>query len=467
MIRFLYHTKQLDFILKLTYFSSSRAIPLLLAPLVLAACAANPFSSNEEDSILRDKSLDYAQSQVVARLTVPADLDNTSIQKDLLTVPSSNGVLPKGIEEAPRPDFVFAETGSASARLVGDGLQKRISVAGHLSKIKAQVAQFWANQRIAIVAEQNGKENQIETQWFSLSDKPQSDDFITRWIRGLTDADDNIAHGRVKIKLEQKTTNHVELVLSFIQQNQLQISQQESVNWDAAGQTLSNESELTFELLRYLSRTGQVAQKNSQSEQVKSVALLGKDQFDQPVIQLDMDFEHSFPIVLQTMSEFDVGSHNVDAKLIYFTHTSHQRAPQPESSSNGILGWFKGLHSGDRKQGININLALFGAGDEKTTQIAAPVYSSNVDSVKDTTNLADRKGYKIWLGGEVIYVFEDENQGNVDTSGEYTFIGRYQLTFEETLKSTYVQVLNSQGLPAPKLYAEEILWKIQQGLDAQ
>ena len=230
---------------------------------------------------------------------------------------------------------------------------------------------------------------------------------------------------------------------------------------------MANESELTFELLRYLSRTAQVAQKTQQAEATQDLVLLGKDQFGEPVIQLDMAIEESLSKVLQAMSGFDIGSHDPKAHKIYFTYTSHQTATvQTPSSTAGIWGWFKGLHGGgDRKQGIDLDLALIGGSDDQANAPADPVYSSNPDVADAATDLEDKKGYKIWLAGEVIYVFEDADQGDLNDRGEYTYIGQYQLNFEATLKSTYLQVLNAQGQAAPTVYAEEILWQIQQRLD--
>ena len=467
MIRVLPYRKQLDVILKLQHFDTVRVFPTLVACLAIGACSTNPLTSASEDSILRDKSLDYAQSKVIARLTVPADLDASAIQQDLLRVPSQTAVTATGVVAAPRPDFVFAQTGSASARLIDNGQQKRISVVGNVAKVKQQVVQFWTNQQISIILHQSGSKEIVETQWFSLSDDTVADDFISRWVRSLTDVDDDLAHGRVRIVLLPQGENRVELVLSFLQQSQLQIAQQQEISWGAVGQSLANESELTFELLRYLSRTGQVAQKTQSTTNHKGLVLLGKDQFGEPVIQLDMGAEESLNTVLQAMSDFDVGSHDLNPQKIYFTYTSHVKAvAQQKSSSDGIWGWFKGLHGGERKQGISLDLALLG-GDEKVANVSAsPVYSSNPDQADAVTDLADKKGYKIWLAGEVIYVFEDEDQGDVNDQGEYTYVGQYQLNFEPTLKSTYVQVRNSQGEVAPTVYAKEILWKVQQGLDA-
>ena len=466
MIRVLPYRKQLDVILKLQHFDTVRIFPMVVASLVIGACSTNPLTSGSEDSILRDKSLDYAQSKVMARLTVPAGLDASAIQHDLLIVPSQAGVTATGVVSAPRPDFVFAQTGSASARLIDNGKQKRISVVGNVTKVKQQLVQFWTNQQIPMEQQHTSSQEIVETQWFSLSDDTVVDDFISRWVRSLTDADDGIAFGRVRIELLPQGEGRVELVLSFLQQRQLQITQQQELNWGAAGQSLAHESELTFELLRYLSRTAHVAQKTQSTTAQQDLVLLGKDQFGEPVIQLDMDADESLNMVLRAMSDFDVGSHDLNPQKIYFTYSSHATAiTQQQSSSAGIWGWFKGLHGGERKQGINLDLALLDGGEEVANEPVAPVYSSNPDQAGPVTDLADKKGYKIWLAGEVIYVFEDEDQGDVNEQGEYTYVAQYQLNFETTLKSTYLQVLNNQGKAAPTVYAKEILWKIQQGLD--
>jgi len=93
-----------------------------------------------------------------------------------------------------------------------------------------------------------------------------------------------------------------------------------------------------------------------------------------------------------------------------------------------------------------------------------PVYSSDASLSAQESSLADKEGYKVWMGGEVVYVFEDENQGVVSDTGEYTYTGEFQLSFQTTLNSVYLQVLNNQGQPAAKVYAEEILWELQQQL---
>jgi outer membrane protein assembly factor BamC len=183
-------------------------------------------------------------------------------------------------------------------------------------------------------------------------------------------------------------------------------------------------------------------------------------------VQLNMTYEKALPQVLAAMSSFDVGSYDEAAKKVYFTHVSHLRTSEEAVfSAGGVLGWFKGLHSGNaRETGINIDLALLGNGENPDQENDRPIYSADTQLAVKEVGLADKKGYKIWLGGKVIYVFEDEDQGNISDTGEYTYIGQFQLSFEETLTSVYLQVLNDQAEPAAKVYAEEILWRLQQQL---
>jgi len=451
--------------LKQQGFGFTRILPLFLVTMVLSACSGNPFLSDDGDSILRNKSLDYAQSKVVDRIIVPQGLNDDQVQNDLLTIPAAQSLEQSvGIEAAPRPDFVFAEAGSDSAHFTGDVNLKRISVAGNLGKVQGQVAQFWSNQGIAVEAVSSSEA--IETEWFSLSENAPSDDFISRWIRSLTKSDDDIAYGRVKVELNKTLKNRIELSLYFLQFTQLEIEQNKLVDWQEAGRTLANESEITFELLRYLSHTALVAQKTDDTNLQYQTPLLGKDQHGRPLVQLNMSYKQALPNVIAAMSSFDVGSYDEVAKKVYFTHTSHLRTIEEVASSDGgVWGWFKGLHSGStRKTGVNINLALLG-GDEAETPINdSPIYSSDPELAVEETSLADKKGYKVWMGGKVIYVFEDEDQGDISDTGEYTYVGQFQLSFEETLTSVYLQIFDNQGQPAAKVYAEEILWGIQQQL---
>ena len=198
------------------------------------------------------------------------------------------------------------------------------------------------------------------------------------------------------------------------------------------------------------------------------MGLLGKDQHGRPLIRIEHNQEEALQLLLAAMSDMDVGSHDPALGMIYFTHTTHLQAVAEEATDGGIWGWFKGLHNGNNSKQesapITLDMSILGGKSEAEEVKPEIIYSSNnvVPSVSDDPK--DRKGYKIWMGGEVIYIFEDEDQGDVDENGVYTFTGNFQLQLTQTLKGVYVQVLTSKGGHAGVAHAEEILWKIKQGL---
>jgi len=54
-----------------------------------------------------------------------------------------------------------------------------------------------------------------------------------------------------------------------------------------------------------------------EKSQKYQIPLLGKDQFDQPLVQLNMSYKDAFPKVLNAMSALDVGSYDEELKTIY------------------------------------------------------------------------------------------------------------------------------------------------------
>ena len=102
--------------------------------------------------------------------------------------------------------------------------------------------------------------------------------------------------------------------------------------------------------------------------------------------------------------------------------------------------------------------------DDKQAEAAPIVYSAMGQEPSLSDDPANRKGFKVWMGGKVIYTFEDEDQGDFDEQGVYTFIGHFQLQIIPYLQGVYVQVLTASNTPAIKAHAEEILWHIKRGL---
>jgi len=238
-------------------------------------------------------------------------------------------------------------------------------------------------------------------------------------------------------------------------------------DWQAQGHHVEGKSELMYALLQYLSRTVRVAQKSTQTSS-SDIGLLGKDQNGRPLIRIEQNKDQAMALLLKAMSGMDVGSHDLQQGRIYFTHTTNVQAVAEEEQAGGVWGWFKGLHSGKsspQETGpITLDMSLLGGKDEAAVAKPEIIYSSQDVEPSVSDDPKDRKGFKIWLGGEVIFIFEDEDQGEVGEDGMYSFTGNFQLQLTETLKGVYVQVFTSKGTHAGAAHAEEILWQIKQGL---
>lgn len=107
------------------------------------------------------------------------------------------------------------------------------------------------------------------------------------------------------------------------------------------------------------------------------------------------------------------------------------------------------------------NAIRYSSGQSEEQEAASEVASD----LADPNNPANQEGYKIWFGGKVLYVFGSGESGvfNSETNA-YEHTGRYQLKLNRTRSGVYLSVLSDQGLAAPDLVAEEILWDIKEHL---
>ncbi|GKT35809.1 outer membrane protein assembly factor BamC, partial [Aduncisulcus paluster] len=78
---------------------------------------------------------------------------------------------------------------------------------------------------------------------------------------------------------------------------------------------------------------------------------------------------------------------------------------------------------------------------------------------------ANKKGYKIWFAGKPIYVFGEGDSGVYNAnSGKFEHTGQYQLKLIRTRTGVYLSVLTAEGVAAPAVIGEEILWEIKEQL---
>ncbi len=438
----------------------------LATSLVLGGCSNN--SVTGEDSVFRNKALDYTEASTVQRLQVPDDLQADRLQNDLLVVPDvDTSSSQAGIKEAPRPNFVFAEMGSQSAQLLGANEAKYIAVDGDPERVWQQVAKFWQLQNMPLAVNQSA-EGLMETEWVALPGVDEDPGLVGSWLRSLSGGDNDLAYSKVRTSMANSQSGLIMISLDYMQATHAQVAEGMQVDWQNQGQHVEGRSSLMFELLQYLSRTVRTAQKSA-LQQDTAAGLLGQDQDGRPLIRLQTKQDEAMQLLLAAMQDMDVGSHDMAAGKIYFTHTTHLQAVAADAEEGGIWGWFKGLHTGgDSSQTggpITLDSSIFGGqSDAEQAPEEVIVYTAKGIAPSVSDDPKERKGFKIWMGGEVIYIFEDEDQGVVDADGVYTFTGNYQLHLTPTLKGVYVQVYTSKGVYAANAHAEEILWLIKQGL---
>lgn len=436
----------------------------LTTTVILSGCSTS--SVTGEDSVFRNKSLDYTKASTVQRLQVPEDLQADRLQHDLLVVPDvDTSASQAGMKQAPRPNFVFAEMGSQSAQLLGANEAKHIAVDGDPERVWQQVAKFWQMQNMPLAINQSA-EGIMETEWVALPGVDEDPGVVGGWLRSLTGGNNDLAYSKVRTSMANSQSGQIMISLDYVQATHSQVAEGMQPDWLNQGQHVADRSDLMFELLQYLSRTLRTAQKSSLQQQ--AAGLLGKDQDGNPLIRLDVKQSQAMDLLLAAMQSMDVGSHDVAAGKIYFTHTTHLQAVAADEESGGIWGWFKGLHTGGSSEEsgpITFDGSIF-SGNNEAEQEPEPeiVYSAKGVAPSVSDDPKERKGFKIWLGGEVIYIFEDEDQGEIDADGVYSFTGNYQLHLTPTLKGVYVQVHSSKGGLAANAHAEEILWLIKQGL---
>ena len=80
-------------------------------------------------------------------------------------------------------------------------------------------------------------------------------------------------------------------------------------------------------------------------------------------------------------------------------------------------------------------------------------------------NLEEKRKFKIWLAGEVIYLFGSGQDGVYnESSDKYEHTGQYQLHMNRTANGVFLTVKTPEGLSAPVVVADELLWGIKEQL---
>ncbi len=429
-----------------------------------------------ENGVLKDRNQEYEKAAVGKDLEIPAHIQAKSTQDQFVipTIGDTASVRTK-VFEVPRPEFFYADTGSKAVNLKKLDGQKIIVVDEPIAAVWEKTLDFMKFNGVEI-ANADAHQGVIESDWIILNGPELS--FMDRWIKHLTLQDiPGGSRNKLQVRLRPDPENYQR---TSIEMKHAQFPENQAVtdiNWDASSQDVGYQSDMMFEMLRYMSKATVKPTERSllALQQEKSVRpLLGRDSRGNPVMKIDAPIDQSWEMLNAAVERagIDVGTRNQSIGMFYITYTT---STPVESKKD--MGFFEWLFSDREEIKLSTSAISSALGVRTKDEISysskdavdAPVLKEGeVQALADPTNPANQKGYKIWFAGRVIYVFGGEKSKgsfNADTNA-FEHVGKYQLKMNRTRSGVYVTVRNDEGLAAPAIVAEEILWSIKDNMPA-
>lgn len=452
---------------------------LLVTVAGLSGCSSisnNPLYG--EDGLVRNRSQDYEQAQAQARLEIPPHLQTRALNEQLI-VPAlgDTATLRQDDFKVPRPEFFYADTGSERVNLSRLGDEKVIVVDEPIADVWIKLQDFWRFNGIEL-AKADPRQGQMESGWIRVEGKEYG--FADRWIKKLTFQDvETDTRNKLRISLKPDPENYDRTSIR-IDHVAFPFNQQvDTVDWSSQSTDVGYKSDMMFDMLRYLSKA--TADSSAQSllalqQRDTPRPLLGRDSRGNPTLKIEASIDNAWNLIdnALTAAQLDVGTRDQEQGIFYLTYTT--TTPVDETKKAGFFEWLHG-----ERDDIKLDTALFertlGFGDSEeedgirySSKQTDRLVEGAVDQsdLADPDNLANREGYKIWFAGKVIYVFggDGKNGGLNRETGNYEFVGRYQLRMNRTRSGSYLSVNTADGIAAPALVAEEILWSIKDQLPA-
>ena len=454
-----------------------KILALSSVSLLIAGCGAldnNPIYG--DNGIVRDRSQDYELAETSQRLEVPEHLSVKQTEESL-TIPEISDVATARTGDfiVPRPEFFYAESGTESVSLKREGGDKLIIVDEGITNVWVKLQEFWQFNGIDIV-KSDPRQGVMETQWITHEAKELS--FVDSWVKRLTFQD---LPGATKDKLQVSLKpvdgdpNRTSIAMQHIRF--AEDDDATEVNWSEQARGVSYKADMMFEMLRYLGKA--TGDRSAQTlvafqEQRRLGTQLGRDSRGNAVLKLDADVESAWNNVSAALdkADMDVGTRDPDLSLFYMTYTTSTPFENEEE-----MGFFEWLHSdrGPITLDTSSISAAFGVdgdtgGISYTSGKTAARFQSTENqaaagTLNDPEDEANKKGYKIWFAGKPIYVFGGDDSGVYNAnSGKFEHTGQYQLKLIRTRTGVYLSVLTAEGVAAPAVIGEEILWEIKEQL---
>ncbi|MBV1789149.1 outer membrane protein assembly factor BamC [Marinobacterium sp. D7] len=430
-----------------------------------------------ESGLVRDRGQDYERAGAGERLALPPGMRARQTQEQLV-VPEvgTTATALQGEFKVPRPEFFYVESGTDKVNLKREDGERVLVVDEPIADVWVKLQEFWAfnNIDLSLVDPRQGV---METDWITLEGDNYG--FVDGWIKRLTFQDiEGESRNKLRVTLRPEQDDY-ERTSIRMQHVKYPLEQEVSaVDWDNDSQEIEYKADMMFEMLRFLSKSSEPDSQSLLAMQNKTHAgaQLGRDSRGHPVLRLSAPIDESWAQLNEALdaTTIDVGTRDQKAGKVYLTYTTSTPVDDTER-----MGFFEWLHSDRDEIKLDtgfLDSALGGGDDADADAIQyssgkAPSGGDEADGklagsdLADPNNLANQKGYKIWLGGKVIYVFGGQGSGvyNSETNA-YEHTGRYQLKLNRTRNGVFLSVLTDQGLAAPNLVAEEILWTLKDHL---
>lgn len=433
--------------------------------LTLAGCSSlkdNPIYG--ENAVIRDRSQEYAYAEPGKRLEIPGHLEPKAT-RDGLQVPEINSAdfrFSQIQAEVPRPEFFFATEGSDRASIRPLKGERVILVDEPIDQVWTDVLGYWQDAGVGLDS-RDARAGTMETEWIRVEGED-----LTPFQRVLNTLQFNAEANEPSINKLRLTlrpdSEDTERTAISLQQLQYPLSEQPmTLDWEGEGEGLAYTNEILFSMLSYLSRSDRAGAPQTLSafqEDQGLVAEMGQDSRNRPLLSITAPVDRSWALVNEALDKagIDVGTRNEGRGVFYLTYYAFNQEPEYD-------GFFDWLLNRDTSP-IRLNFTVDNDLQEEEGEV---LYSSDPDAVvagaKPTQEqLQAMEGFKIWLGGRIIYVFGNDNQNLRNEDGETVLVKRYQLKFNRARTGVLVSVHDQQGEPVIEDAAEELLWTIKDNL---
>ncbi|MGH1462525.1 MAG: outer membrane protein assembly factor BamC [Neptuniibacter sp.] len=449
----------------------------VLAGILVSGCSVledNPIYG--EQGIIRDRSQDYELAEESERLKIPDHLQAKTTE-DTLIIPDVGQVATARTGEfiVPRPEFFYAEAGSESVSLKRQNGEKLIIVDEGIASVWVKLQEFWQFNGIGL-SKSDPRTALMETQWIVQEAKEYS--FIDTWVKRLTfqeipgDTKDKLQISLKPVEGDSARTSIAMKHIRFAADEDVT-----GINWDSQARDVSYKSDMMFEMLRYLGKSS--GERNAQTllafkDKQRSGTQLGRDSRGNPVLRLDTDIDTAWVEVNSALdkADMDVGTRDRSTGYMYMTYTTSTPFEDVEE-----MGFFEWLHS-DREE-IKLDTSAISAAlgleqenqggisytSGKTAQRFVAKGSVADGELSSPDDDANAKGYKIWFAGKPIYVFGSGESGVYnENTGKFEHTGQYQMKLMRTRAGVFLSVLTNEGVSAPAIVAEEMLWEVKEHL---